>query len=140
LTAELDGIPNQLSDVGNVDSFVDREGANLTTELDGIPNQLSDVGNELVGGANSIFDGDRSIMTSTAEFPATDQDAGFVEEAGHHLDETLGRTLDASTMQGTHNPTPGPDEIAAPFIPGGSVLSAAELDEDDPKPIDTEDA
>ena len=52
--------------------------------------------------------------------------------------DTLGQALDTSTKQGV--PTPGPDEIAAPFVPGGAVVSAAELDEDDPKPIDTEDA
>ena len=54
------------------------------------------------------------------------------------LDDTLGRTLDASTEQGG---APKDAELAAPFVPGGAVLSVGDApDEDDPKANDIEDA
>jgi len=41
-------------------------------------------------------DGDGQDALATA----LGNDAGFVEEAGHHLYDTLGQTLDTSTQQG----------------------------------------
>ena len=54
------------------------------------------------------------------------------------LDDTLGKTLDASTEQ---SGAPKDAELAAPFVPGGAVLSVGDApDEDDPKANDIEDA
>ena len=54
------------------------------------------------------------------------------------IDDTLGQALDASTKQGG---APENAELAAPFVPGGAVLSVADApDEDDPKANDIEDA
>jgi len=66
---------------------------------------------------------------------AQDEASGIDTNA---LDDTLGKTLDASTEQGG---APKDAELAAPFVPGGAVLSVGDApDEDDPKANDIEDA
>ena len=56
-------------------------------------------------------------------------DAGFVEEAGHHLDDTLGQILDTSTQQGGATAQTGADvktELGGDQIADFAVVDEAE--------------
>ena len=58
---------------------------------------------------------------------ALGNDAGFVEEAGHHLDDTLGQTLDTLTQQGGATAQTGAD--VKPELGGEQLAGLTEVDE-----------
>jgi hypothetical protein len=77
-----------------------------------------------------------ALKANLANLRKDEDDASGIDT--NALDDTLGKTLDASTEQGG---APKDAELAAPFVPGGAVLSVGDApDEDDPKANDIEDA
>ena len=58
---------------------------------------------------------------------ALGNDAGFVEEAGHHLDDTLGQTLDTLTQQGGATASKGADVKTE--LGGEQLAGLTEVDE-----------
>ena len=56
-------------------------------------------------------------------------DAGFVEEAGHHIDDTLGQTLDTLAQQGGATASKGGDvktELGGEQLAGLTAVDEAE--------------
>ena len=66
-------------------------------------------------------------MAQDALTTALGNDAGFVEEAGHHLDDTLSQTLDTLTQQGGATAQTGAD--VKPALGGEQLAGLPEVDE-----------
>ena len=101
---------------------------NVSAKLDG--NQFSSEG----AAAGIVIAADKDALA-----PALGNDAGFIEEAGYHLDGILTQALAVSAKRGAPAPVLD-EEIAAPFIPGSAALSETKPDEEGLKPLDTEEA
>ena len=69
----------------------------------------------------------RADVGQDALATALGNDAGFVEEAGRHLDDTLGQTLDTLTQQGGATAQTGAD--VKPELGGDQIADVADVDE-----------
>ena len=78
-------------------------------------------------GARGANLGDDAATGQDALATALGNDAGFVEEAGHHLDDTLGQSLDAATQQGGATAQTGAD--VKDGLGGEQLAGLTEVDE-----------
>ena len=99
-------------------------GAESLTESDPFAIR-ADVGAESVSEANPFAV--RADVGQDALATALGGQSNFVEEAGHHLDDTLGQTLDTLTQQGGATAQTGADVI--PELGGEQLAGLTEVDE-----------